>query len=206
MVKIIVCDDDSFTLRLLVSLLETAIQKSGCPAKLSCIASSGQELLRFIKKSPGPYLYFLDYDFGKNELNGIDLVKQIYQADEKGQIVFVTSHSEKGMEILKSGVRALGFIEKTPEGEQMVSQYVKYLSMAAGNNSAGRALPGNDSSGRALSWNDSSGRALSENSGNASGQGPCIRLPVSFTMAIRELDNEGNAVRMAWGSTILRMI
>ena len=29
---------------------------------------------------------------------------------------------------------------------------------------------------------------------------------VSFTMAMRELAREGNAVRMAWGSTTRRMI
>ena len=45
--------------------------------------------------------------------------------------MFVTSHAEKGMEILKSGARALGFIEKSPNRRTMVGEYKRYLRMAA---------------------------------------------------------------------------
>ncbi len=131
MLNIIICDDDPFTLRLSASLLNKAISRSRADACLSCIASSGGELINFINNSPGSYLYFLDYDFGKEELNGVDLVKRIYRRDADAKIVFVTSHTEKGMEILKSGIRAFGFIEKTPEQDKMISEYVKYLNMAA---------------------------------------------------------------------------
>ena len=43
--------------------------------------------------------------------NGVDLVRQIYHTDPGGKIVFVTGHGEKGMDILRSGVRPFGFIE-----------------------------------------------------------------------------------------------
>lgn len=119
MLQIILCDDDPFTLRLLAGLLERAIRKSGTAAKIVCLASTGIEVLQFIRGG-GTYLYFLDYDLGKDTLNGIDLVRQIYRADPEGKIVFVTSHGDKGMEILRSGVRPYGFMEKLVEQDEMV--------------------------------------------------------------------------------------
>lgn len=130
MLKIVVCDDDLFTLQLASKLLENAIKASKVEARIVCLASTGGELLNFIQNSSDSYLYFLDFDFGKTELNGIDLVRRIYQIDSNGKIVFVTSHTDKGIEILKSGIQAFGFIEKNPEQNKMIDEYSKYLKMA----------------------------------------------------------------------------
>ena len=130
MLPIILCDDDHFTLQLLSELLERAIRQSKVEAKLVCLASTGQELLQFIRGG-GSYLYFLDYDLGRDSLNGVDLVRQIYHTDPGGKIVFVTSHGEKGMDILRSGVRPFGFIEKCVDQNEMVREYIRYLKMAA---------------------------------------------------------------------------
>lgn len=59
MLPIILCDDDHFTWQLLSDLLERAIQRSKVAAKVVCMASTGQELLQFIRGG-GNYLYFLD--------------------------------------------------------------------------------------------------------------------------------------------------
>lgn len=131
MLKIIVCDDDNFTIKLIHELLEKAIEIGKVEAQIVCIASSGIDILNFVQKNPGSYLYFLDYDFGKKELNGIDLAKKIYHYDANGKIVFVTSHGEKGMAILQSGVQAFGFIEKDPNQQAMIASLVKYLKMTA---------------------------------------------------------------------------
>lgn len=130
MIPIILCDDDHFTLKLLSELLERAIRQSRADARLVCMASTGQELLQFIR-SGGTYLYFIDYDLGRDSLNGIDLVRQIYWNDPSGKIVFVTSHGDKGMDILRSGVRPFGFIEKCVDQDKMVQEYVRYIKMAA---------------------------------------------------------------------------
>ena len=63
--------------------------------------------------------------------NGVDLVRQIYHTDPGGKIVFVTGHGEKGMDILRSGVRPFGFIEKCVDQNEMVREYIRYLKMAA---------------------------------------------------------------------------
>lgn len=128
--EIILCEDDHFTLQLLSELLERAIRESKIDAKLVCKASNGQELLRFIRNGAAS-LYFIDYDLGYDSLNGVDLVRQIYRIDPNGKIVFVTSHGDKGMDILRSGVRPFGFIEKCVDQDKMVQEYVRYIKMAA---------------------------------------------------------------------------
>lgn len=141
MLKLILCDDDQFTLRLAAGLIHQAIQICQVEAQICCIASSGSELLNYLQNANGPFLYFLDYDFGQAALNGIDLVKCIYQRDADAKIVFVTSHGDKGMDILKSGIRAFGFVEKTPDTGRMVAEYVKYLQMAAPEASPSETVP-----------------------------------------------------------------
>ena len=130
MLKIIICDDDDFTVKLIHELLEKAIEISKIEAQIVCKASSGSDILNFVRKNTGPYLYFIDFDFGKKELNGIDLAKKIYQYDANGKIVFVTSHGDKGMAILQSGVQAFGFIEKDPGQQVMIASLIRYLKMA----------------------------------------------------------------------------
>ena len=51
-----------------------------------------------------------------------------------GKIVFVTSHAEKGMDILRS-VSSFGFIEKSIDQDRMVKEYPRYLKMAVGEES-----------------------------------------------------------------------
>ena len=131
MLHITLCDDDRFTLQLASEQLKKAISLSRTNAQLCCVASSGGDLLRYLSRFPGPSLTFLDFDFGKGELNGIDLVRRISRIDPDAKVVFVTSHTDRGMDILKSGVRAFGFIEKAPDPHRMIAEYVKYLRMAA---------------------------------------------------------------------------
>ena len=63
MVAIVLCNDDPFTLQLLSELLERAIRQSKAEANLSVWPLL--EPLQFIR-SGGSYLYFLDYDLGRD--------------------------------------------------------------------------------------------------------------------------------------------
>lgn len=147
MIPIILCDDDHFTLQLLSELLERAIRQSKIDARLVCMASTGQELLQFIRNG-GTYLYFIDYDLGRDSLNGVDLVRQIYRVDPNGKIVFVTSHGDKGMDILRSGIRPFGFIEKCVDQNKMDSGIYPILK----NGSAGRDGSSGGNQHRITDW------------------------------------------------------
>lgn len=131
MLKIIICDDDLFTLNIFSDILKETIYKRGISAAILCMASSGKELLNFLNKNPGDYLYFMDLDMGRDELNGLDISRMIRKKHPSSKIIFVTSHLEKGMDILKSGIEPFGFIEKDINQSRMIREYEKYLKMAS---------------------------------------------------------------------------
>lgn len=110
MVAIVLCDDDPFTLQLLSELLERAIRQSKAEANLSVwplLVRSRSSLSAAVEAIS----IFSIMTWEGIPPNGVDLVRQIYHTDPGGKIVFVTGHGEKGMDILRSGVRPFGFIE-----------------------------------------------------------------------------------------------
>ena len=126
--KIILCDDDQFTLSIITDILLTIDKKLNADIHIVCKASSLQEVFGFLKLNPGSYLFFLDLDLGQGQLNGLDLARQIRKMDISGKIVFVTSHIEMGMDILKSGVEPFGFIEKKYNVSFMEKEFEQYIS------------------------------------------------------------------------------
>lgn len=127
---VIVCDDDLFMLETSAKTARKCIKDNGIPASVICATTDFKEALLFIEKNPGAYLYFLDIDFGKANLNGVDIAKAIKRAEPRSKIVFVTSHSDMGMNVLKSGVEAFGFIEKTANENKLLLEYKKYFYLA----------------------------------------------------------------------------
>jgi DNA-binding LytR/AlgR family response regulator len=132
MLSVIVCDDDRFRLESSVKMVRECIKEDLISVQVVCAATDFKEVLLFIEKNPGQYLYFLDIDFGKTNLNGVDIAKVIKKSEPLSKIVFVTSHADMGMNVLKSGVEAFGFIEKTNDKIKMLSGYKKYISLALG--------------------------------------------------------------------------
>jgi len=86
----------------------------------------------YIKKNPGSYLYFLDIDLGRAVLNGVDVARLIKKQEPLSKIVFVTSHADMAMDILKGGVEAFGFIEKTANKNKILTAYKKYICLFLG--------------------------------------------------------------------------
>ncbi|MFR8338344.1 MAG: hypothetical protein ACLVAW_17630 [Eisenbergiella massiliensis] len=64
MLKLILCDDDTFTLRTFSRLLIKAGEQFQIPLEIKCQASNARELLRFLDCNPDTYLFFLDLDMG----------------------------------------------------------------------------------------------------------------------------------------------
>ena len=130
MLNVIICDDDRFMLESSVQAAQTCIRKGSLNSGVVCATQDFREVLLFLDKNPGTYLYFLDIDFGRDNLNGLDVAKIIKRKESASKIVFVTSHADMGMDILKSGVEAFGFIEKTLDKNKMLLGYSKYISLA----------------------------------------------------------------------------
>ncbi|WP_077609356.1 LytR/AlgR family response regulator transcription factor [Clostridium sp. Marseille-P2415] len=130
MLKIILCDDDMFSLTIFSELLQEAIDRLSISAIILCRASSTKELLNFLNKNPDDYFFFLDLDMGNGELNGLDLSRIIRGQYPASKIVFVTSHIEKSMAILKSGIEPFGFIEKDFNRKLMIREFENSLRLA----------------------------------------------------------------------------
>lgn len=129
MLKIILCDDDQFILRLGAEKINDLIASQGFDAKVVSLASGSNELFSYIKNNPSQYLIFLDLDFGAGRLNGIDVAKALRQMESDCKIVFTTNHHEMAMDVLKSGVEPFGFLEKSSDIAKLSAGYRKYIVM-----------------------------------------------------------------------------
>lgn len=128
MLKIIVCDDDTFTLSMISDILNNIIRTLKMEAEIACLASSAGEVLAYLNSNPDSYLFFLDLDMGNHQLNGIDLAQQLREKAITAKIVFVTSHIEKSMALLKSGVEPFDFIKKNFNLAMMTTEFENCLT------------------------------------------------------------------------------
>lgn len=135
MIEIILCDDDPFILKVAKETIHKVIHTYYLEAQIACVSESYLEIIKFIEDNPRPYLCFIDLDFGKEKLNGIDIAKLIKKKEPLSKVVFVTNHYELALEVLKSGVEPFGFIEKNSDISRMEEDYLKYIQLAIGNTS-----------------------------------------------------------------------
>ena len=137
---IIICDDDRFMLDISADAVLKCIQKENFNTRIVCITQDSAEVMLYIKKNPGSYLYFLDIDLGRAAINGVDVARLIKKQEPLSKIVFVTSHADMGMDILKGGVEAFGFIEKTADRSKILQAYRKYIRLYTGNAQGNNAV------------------------------------------------------------------
>lgn len=130
MLSIVICDDDRFTLDLSASMINKCIQTHQLDAKIVCMTTNYTEMIVYLNNHKGAYLYFLDIDFGGQKLNGIDVARIVKNQEPLSKIVFVTSHVDLSMRVLKSGVEPFGFIEKQFQPKDMEREYKKYMELA----------------------------------------------------------------------------
>lgn len=130
MLKILLCDDDSFFLTLENGIITKIIHDDKLDAAVLCAASSAAEILTFVGSNPGTYLIFIDLDFGENMPNGIDISSLLKQKENEIRVVFTTNHREMAMNVLKSGVEPFGFIEKGTNTDMLAAGIRRYIHMA----------------------------------------------------------------------------
>lgn len=141
MLNIIWCDDDPFILHLGADQINTLIASQGWDAKIVSLASCSQELFSYIKSNPSQYLVFLDLDFGRGKLNGLDIARALRRTGSDCKIVFTTNHNEMAMEVLKSGVEPFGFLEKSSDISKLSEGIRKYIAMLLNAAKPGAASP-----------------------------------------------------------------
>lgn len=128
MLKIIICDDDRFTQKWITELVAVTMKALNVEGTVVCYASSARELLNYMEKNQGGFLLLMDIDLGTGEINGIDLARVVKNKYPETKIVFITSHAEKSMYVLKSGAEPFGFIEKDSSRGRMIKEFAAVLS------------------------------------------------------------------------------
>lgn len=119
MLPIFLCEDNIAQLNHIKHIIENFILIENLDMKLLCATTSPDELLRSLKEYQQPALYFLDIDLS-HSLDGFDLAEKIREADPRGFIVFITSHSEYSHIVFERQLEAMDFIlkdhpDKVPE-------------------------------------------------------------------------------------------
>lgn len=129
MLKIVLCDDDPFILKVSTDQIQSIIQEDHIAAEVVSLTTSSQELLSYVKKNPSLYLVFLDLDFGEGRMNGMDIAKTLRQTDSDCKLVITTNHNEMAMDVLKSGIEPYGFLEKSSDIRKLKAGYRRYIHM-----------------------------------------------------------------------------
>lgn len=130
MTEVIICDDDHFTPKWIVEIINEAIKQYDIEAEIACVSDNAKETAAYAERNEGHFLFFLDIDLGKGEINGIDLARHIREKHTDSKIVFLTSHSEKCMNVINAGVEPFGFIEKDSSKRRMVREAASVMKRA----------------------------------------------------------------------------
>ncbi len=131
--RIAVCDDDSFDLKLIYKNLKFVLKELAIAAEVICF-SDGEELLSSIRDEGGYQLYVLDIMFEK-EQDGLMVAKEICRLDARAKIAFLTGSREYAIEAYELG--AIHYLLK-PVTEFAVKEIVKRWHLCA--NSPGECL------------------------------------------------------------------
>jgi len=129
--KIVVCDDDKAYLLWICQRIDEISEKYNLKIQIVCRAVAPDEVLAYMKKNrEEKNLYLLDYEL-QDGVNGIQLASSIRKESLTSKIAFITSHGDRALEILKSGVEAMGFVTKTNNKNEMRAELAQVLLKAA---------------------------------------------------------------------------
>jgi len=116
MLNVVICDDDQAMLNQIACAVNDAIGWDNLSnIKVECLASNAKSVIELVEKGPKPRLFLLDIDLDNTVYDGLKLGEKIRESDVNSDIVYITSHSDKGMDTFKYRVAALAFIVKDPD-------------------------------------------------------------------------------------------
>ena len=104
MIPIYICEDDPKQLEVLSTVIKNRIMIENLDSYVHISTSDPEELLNAAKIRTSSFgIYFLD---------GVAIGKLIRELDPLGKIIYVTSHTEMSMKILKSNIEPTDYIVK----------------------------------------------------------------------------------------------
>ncbi|WP_291651035.1 LytTR family DNA-binding domain-containing protein [Clostridium sp.] len=123
MVKVAICDDQYIFQETIRNKLNLLLKKEFIKAEIDCY-DSGKKLIEYLKVNKNTYdILFLDILM--NDINGVDVAKEIRTFDSRIQIIFLTSSSDY---ILQGyDVEALGYLIKGQEDKKLEEVFLKAI-------------------------------------------------------------------------------
>lgn len=111
MIDVYVCEDMEEQREVITDYICNVIMIQDYDMKFRLATDDPDELIESLKLSKNTGIYFLDIDLHTNK-NGLALAREIRDYDQRGFIVFITSHSEMSFLTFQYKVEALDFILK----------------------------------------------------------------------------------------------
>ena len=111
MLSVYLCEDNQSQLAYLEKVINNFILIEELDMQIVCSCTAPDKLLDYLQETQRPGLYFLDIELN-DHIDGFQLAEQIRQADPRGYIVFITTHSELSYLSFEKHVEAMDFILK----------------------------------------------------------------------------------------------
>ncbi|EEV56843.1 LytTR family transcriptional regulator [Enterococcus faecium 1,231,408] len=113
MIPIYICEDDPKQLEVLSTVIKNRIMIENLDSYVHISTSDPEELLNAAKIRTSSFgIYFLDIELEDSEMDGVAIGKLIRELDPLGKIIYVNSHTEMSMKILKSNIEPTDYIVK----------------------------------------------------------------------------------------------
>lgn len=113
MIPIYICEDDPKQLEVLSTVIKNRIMIENLDSYVHISTSDPEELLNAAKIRTSSFgIYFLDIELEDSEMDGVAIGKLIRELDPLGKIIYVISHTEMSMKILKSNIEPTDYIVK----------------------------------------------------------------------------------------------
>ena len=116
MIQIYICEDEKIQLEFWKRIMENYIESANVMAKIVLTCQDPQEILDNIKPCDNAeYLFFIDIQMPKYDMNGIELAKKLREKSNEYYLVFITAKDHLAYKVFEYQLDVLDYIVKKPE-------------------------------------------------------------------------------------------
>lgn len=136
--NILILEDDFIQQARIESVVAELIEKHQITPEMCEVFGKPEQLLQSIKGNGHIHLFFLDIEIRTEEKKGLEVARQIRDADPYAMIVFVTTHSEFMPLSFRYQISALDYIDKELAAEDFMKRIEAALLYA--NSKEGKSI------------------------------------------------------------------
>lgn len=123
MINFIICDDNDKILLDIKKIIDVFMMKNKSEYKTHIFHDLDDDFMKIVKEPLSFKIYILDIETPSR--SGIDVARTIRKKDVDSIIIFITSHEELGLALLKNEIMFLSFINKFDNYEDRLVTSIK---------------------------------------------------------------------------------